>query len=168
MNKTIYVSEDDFPIFEHAQQLFGGNLSGAIAHAIRLFVDTHADPEPPYEEITVVVGPPGRRRRQRFWGRHVADWRHLESQAGVALAFSVYVTRHQRWALYRRHASYALHELPFFAHHSLPLDTPLLPTDAPRLEVYDHLAELKQVIPSELADLLDSRADELPLDDLDI
>ncbi len=38
-NKTIYVADGDGPLFERAQALAGGNLSAAIAQAIRQLVD---------------------------------------------------------------------------------------------------------------------------------
>jgi hypothetical protein len=38
-NKTIYVSEGDLPVFQRAQELEGGNLSAAIAGALRRYVD---------------------------------------------------------------------------------------------------------------------------------
>ena len=38
-NKTIYVSDGDLPMFQRAQDLAGGNLSSAIASALRRYVD---------------------------------------------------------------------------------------------------------------------------------
>jgi len=38
-NRTIYVADADVPIFEKAQKLAGDNLSAAIAHALRSFVE---------------------------------------------------------------------------------------------------------------------------------
>ena len=36
--RTIYVADADVPIFDKAQQLAGGNLSGAITEALRNFI----------------------------------------------------------------------------------------------------------------------------------
>ena len=38
-NKTIYVSDGDLPLYQRAQELAGGNLSAAIAAALRRYVD---------------------------------------------------------------------------------------------------------------------------------
>ena len=38
-NKTIYVSDGDLKVFQRAQELAGGNLSAAIANALRRYVD---------------------------------------------------------------------------------------------------------------------------------
>src|SRR5690348_14808983 len=36
-NKTIYVADSDLPLYEQAQAMAGGNLSAAIAQALRRF-----------------------------------------------------------------------------------------------------------------------------------
>lgn len=162
MNKTIYVSEDDLPLFEEAQKLFGGNLSAVIAHALRLFVESRTG-EGDFADVTLVVGGPEDRRSERFAGRHIADWRHLDSH-GTALVFSVYRTRRRRWALYRRRA-------PLTAAEQALYGEPAPGTwiqDAPRLDVFDHLDDLKQVIPQELQVLVDTDPQELPLIERDI
>jgi hypothetical protein len=38
-NKTIYVSEDDLPLFERAQLVSGTNLSSVIVRALRRFLE---------------------------------------------------------------------------------------------------------------------------------
>ena len=38
-NKTIYVSDGDLPLYQRAQELAGGNLSAAIAAALRRYVE---------------------------------------------------------------------------------------------------------------------------------
>ena len=38
-NKTIYVSEDDLPLFERAQELSGANLSSAIIKALKRYIE---------------------------------------------------------------------------------------------------------------------------------
>ena len=59
-NKTIYVSEGDLPIFQRAQELAGGNLSSAIARALRRYVDLEEGLREGFDEIIVRVGPQGR------------------------------------------------------------------------------------------------------------
>ena len=38
-NRTIYVSDDDQPLYQRAQELAGGNLSGAISTALKRYVE---------------------------------------------------------------------------------------------------------------------------------
>ena len=66
-NKTIYVSDGDLPIYQRAQELAGGNLSAAIATALRRYVDVEEGRLEGFDEITVRVGP-GRGRKVRFTG----------------------------------------------------------------------------------------------------
>lgn len=167
MNKTIYVSDDDLPMFDEAQRLFGGNLSAVIAHALRQFVDSKASVDQTVEAITVVVGKAQQRRRERFLGRHVADWRHPESQGKTAMAFSVYRTKRGRWALYRRQVPLTPAERALYG--TTAWDTAVAPhDDAPRLDVFDIADDMKAVIPPELASLVEADPLDLPLSELDI
>ncbi len=161
MNKTIYVSEDDLPLFEEAQKLFRGNLSAVIAHALRLFVESRTR-EGDFKNVTLVVGGPEDRRSERFAGRHIADWRHLDSQ-GTALVFSVYRTRRHRWALYRRRTPLTPAEQALYGQQPGTWIQ-----DSPRLDVFDNLDDLKKVIPQELQVLVETDPQELPLIERDI
>lgn len=99
-NKTIYVSDEDEPLFRRAQALAGGNLSAAIARAVRRFVETEEHRMAGFEEFTVRVGSPGGRRDKRFRGRPVAHWSHEDSQ-GCTEAYTVYRTQGGRYAVHR-------------------------------------------------------------------
>ena len=55
-NKTIYVSDDDLPLYQRAQELAGGSLSAALARALRRFVEMEEGRLEGYDEITVRVG----------------------------------------------------------------------------------------------------------------
>src|SRR3954452_23360879 len=72
-NKTVYVSEDDMPIYRRAQELAGDNLSAAISTALRRFVEIEEGREQGYDEIVVRVGP-GLGRRQRFSKVLLGEW----------------------------------------------------------------------------------------------
>ncbi len=100
-NKTIYVSDDDLPLFARAQELAGGNLSLAIARALRQFVETEEAAKAGYHEITVRVGSGGNTQRKRFTGRQLAQWRH-QSQGGRVEVFTVYQTAKGRFAVHTR------------------------------------------------------------------
>lgn len=97
-NKTIYVSDDDLPLFQRAQELSGGNLSGAIVTALRQFIDIEEGKHAGYEEVVLPVGPDGV-RKQRFLGRQVADWSRFAEPA-----------RHERYRIYQgRSGKFVLH-----------------------------------------------------------
>ena len=70
-NKTIYVSDDDLPLYKRAQEL-AGNLSSAISIALRKYVELEEGRLEGYDEITVRVGP-GAGRKQRFSGVLLAE-----------------------------------------------------------------------------------------------
>jgi EXLDI family protein len=72
-NKTIYVSDGDLSLYQRAQELAGGNLSSAIAKALRRFVDVEESVLEGFEEITVRVGV-GTGRKVRFTGVLVGEW----------------------------------------------------------------------------------------------
>ncbi len=83
-NRTIYVADADLPIFEKAQKLAGDNLSAAIVHALRIFVEKE-------EAFT-----------KQFRGRPLAT-RRLSIQNGARLlTLTVYQTAKGRFALYTR------------------------------------------------------------------
>jgi EXLDI family protein len=73
-NKTIYVSDGDVPLYERAQQLAGGNLSQAIAKALRRWVDLAEGLGDGYQDVHVRVGL-GNGRKVRFVGALVGQWK---------------------------------------------------------------------------------------------
>ena len=73
-NKTIYVSDGDLPIYQRAQELAGGNLSAAIAAALRRYVDVEEGRREGFDEITVRVGSGKARRKVRFTGVLLGEW----------------------------------------------------------------------------------------------
>ncbi|MFI6171116.1 EXLDI protein [Nocardia sp. NPDC051052] len=66
-NKTIYVADDDLPLFQRAQELVGGNLSGAVTTALRRFIELEEGRQEGYDEVIVRVGHNGV-RQVRFSG----------------------------------------------------------------------------------------------------
>jgi EXLDI family protein len=78
-NRTIYVSEDDQPLFQRAQELAGGNLSAAISSAIRRYVDVEDARTAGFEEVVVKVGV-GSPRKVRFTGILVGEWFSTEGE----------------------------------------------------------------------------------------
>ena len=72
-NKTIYVSDGDLTLYQRAQELAGGNLSAAIAKALKRYVDAEEGLREGFDEIIVRVGV-GSGRKVRFTGILVGEW----------------------------------------------------------------------------------------------
>jgi EXLDI family protein len=72
-NKTIYVSDGDLKLYQRAQELAGGNLSAAIARALRRYVDLEEGLREGYDDVVVRVGI-GSGRKVRFTGLLVGEW----------------------------------------------------------------------------------------------
>ncbi len=99
-NKTIYVSDSDLPLFQRAQELAGGNLSSAIATALRRYVDREEGRTEGYQEITVRVGPTKGGRKQRFMGVLLGEW----ASGDWSQHFRVYGTRTGKFVLHSERA----------------------------------------------------------------
>lgn len=104
-NKTIYVAEDDLPLYDRAQELSGGNLSSAVAHALRRFVEVEDARRAGLQEITVTVGTPGERSLKSFWGRQIARWFEPDREAHRIVILVVYKTRKGQYAVHRRESA---------------------------------------------------------------
>lgn len=89
-NKTIYVSDGDLPLFERAQELAGGNLSAAIATALRRYVEAEEMRE--NGEIVVKVGAHGAYVQKRFQGRLVGKYVTPSADHSRVLTYRVYHT----------------------------------------------------------------------------
>jgi EXLDI family protein len=98
-NKTIYVSDDDLPLYERAQALAGGNLSAAVSRALRQFVDAQEAREGGYQQVTVQVGAGRDRREKRFSGVLLGEWRHPTAERRIE-RFRVYRTPKGKFALH--------------------------------------------------------------------
>jgi EXLDI family protein len=97
-NKTIYVADDDLPIFQRAQELAGGKLSAAISVALRRYVEFEEGRQEGYEEIVVQVGQGGVGRKQRFMGVLLGEWGR--TQGNRVEMFRVYRSRKGRFVLH--------------------------------------------------------------------
>ena len=84
-NKTIYVREEDLPVFEEAERLGGDSLSGIIAEALRRFVDVKRAELFGMQEYTLPVGVLRSQgdddvRTVRFVGRLLAEAEEFTGQ----------------------------------------------------------------------------------------
>lgn len=99
-NKTIYVSDDDLPLFERAQELAGANLSAAIVRALRRFIELEEAKQQGLDEITVIVNSEGAHRRKRFLGQRLVRWLQETSNGKGTEILNVYRTAGKRYALH--------------------------------------------------------------------
>jgi EXLDI family protein len=101
-NKTIYVSDDDLPLFERAQELSGSNLSSAIVRALKRFIELEEARQRGLEEVTVLVGTNGAHKQKRFIGTRLARWLQKRAKGKGTEILNVYHTAGKRFALHTR------------------------------------------------------------------
>lgn len=179
-NKTIYVADDDLPLYEQAQALADGNLSGAISRALKKFVQAETAHREGYEEVVVRVGPPGSQQKKRFFGYRVTEWRHPHGGENGVEVFSVYRTRKGQYAVYRAEMpswmpgpmqrlldDARLSQLATKAWRVGPWEQ-WFATGTARLDVYQDLDDMVEEIPPELIDRLRQHGEEPPMENLDI
>jgi len=169
-NKTVYVSDDDLELYGRAQALAGGNLSQAIAIALRRYVAMEEGRQQGYDEVILRVGP-GRGRKVRFAGLLLAEW----GDSGWTTRYRVYRTRGGKYVLHtERQAEWSVRDADGKPAGWLAQLTGLggaswsaTYADA-TLEVVDSLEALRERIPARIYETLAASADQPPLEDLDI
>ncbi|MFC9893428.1 EXLDI protein [Nocardia sp. NPDC127579] len=171
-NKTIYVSDDDLPLFQRAQELVGGNLSGAVTTALRRFIELEEGRQEGFEEVVLKVGHNGV-RQVRFSGALLGELRDLNDK------------RAEHYRVYRsRKGKYVMHaQLSDWAEQATELSTNWVKdlTNWRRmlgvgeqdwgefiLVVVDTFEELKPHLPDKLYRRVADIADRPPIEELDI
>ncbi|WP_431840736.1 EXLDI protein [Gordonia hongkongensis] len=158
-NKTIYVSDEDLKVLERAQQVSGGNLSGAVVEALRAYVRAADYRDAGYDEVVLRDGPDGVRRK-RFFGRLLAEETEYDETTGNATKLTAYEGRtgkiviavhHVDWANYgvthRQKTGNWLKDLT-----GLPSVRSLFTADLPdwgdyRVDIVDSPDQLKPLVP---------------------
>lgn len=174
-NKTIYVSDDDMPLYKRAQELAGGSLSAAIGAALKRYVELHEAVDEGYEEITVRVGV-GVGQKKRFsgvllgeWGRSqggdVEVYRVYRSRSGK---FVVHTTRTQDWTSAQGDDGNWLKDLSWRSLLGIGEQTWGSTSEEKRLEIAENLAELAEKVPPRLFEMVAALAEEPAVEDLDI
>jgi EXLDI family protein len=170
-NKTIYVSDDDLPLFARAQELAGGSLSAAISSALRRWVQAEEGREQGYDDIVVKVGV-GAGRKVRFTGVLLGEWGHTEgSQVEV---HRVYRTRNGKFAVHTQRSPKLLGDSDtdwtrdWRSWLGLGISSWGLTQGERTLEVANSLQELAEKVPAELYEAVAAAADEPAVEDLDI
>jgi EXLDI family protein len=169
-NKTIYVSEGDLPLYQRAQELAGGNLSSAIAAALKRYVDVEEGRREGFEEVTVRVGPRGS-RKQRFVGILLGTWANNE----WSQRFQVYETRSGKFVLHtERSPEWATRDADgnptggWRTWLGMGDFTYTFSAGESTLEVFDSLDQMRDRIPPRLYDIVAAAAGNPKVEDLDI
>lgn len=171
-NKTIYVSDGDIPVYQRAQDLAGGNLSAAIASALRRFVDVEEAKGEGFSEIIVRVGLE-KGRKVRFVGALVGEL--LDSSSGRPQHYRVYRGRTGKYVLHiEREAQYTVVDAegkPVTGWRSWVGVGDLKYGSAPRestIEVVATLDQIRERVPAELFDIVSRSAQQPVVEELDI
>jgi len=173
-NKTIYVSDDDLPLYRRAQEMAGGSLSAAITAALKRFVDVADGQEEGYDEITVKVGRGGG-RKQRFSGILLGEWGHSTSSKVEVFKvyksrtgkFVVHVMRSQDWSDASGSTDYSSGWRSWVGNWSANQTWTSTPAEA-TLTIVDSLPELRDMIPPQLYDVVADSAEQPAVEDLGI
>jgi EXLDI family protein len=170
-NKTIYVSDGDLPIYQRAQELSGGNLSAAIAGALRKYVEVEESRRDGFDEIIVRVGP-GKGRKVRFVGILLGEW--VNTSSSRVDAYRVYRGRSGKLVLHtERSPAFTTVDadgkpagwrgylgIGNISYGSSPGES--------TLEVFESMDELREHIPTQLFDMVASAGRPTAIEDLDI
>jgi EXLDI family protein len=172
-NKTIYVSDDDLPLYKKAQEL-AGNLSSAISMALRKYVELEEGRLEGYDEITVRVGR-GAGRKQRFSGVLLAEGGRSSKQGYEA--FKVYRSRTGKFVLHADRSNlfslgaddeqYLSGWRSWIGNWSSDQSWSMAQGEA-SLDVVDTVEELRELIPEDLYELVEEASNHPAVEDLDI
>jgi len=97
--KTIYVSDQDAPVFEEARTIAGETLSSIIVRSLREFLARQRQKESGLKEISVRTGSRHSEQEQRFYGTKVSDWRGFSDDQEWWMQATVYRTQKENWAV---------------------------------------------------------------------
>lgn len=170
-NKTIYVSDGDLPVYRRAQELAGGNLSAAIAAALRRYVDVEEGRLEGFEEITLRVGP-GKGRKVRFTGVLLGRW--VTSEAGRVEHFRVYRSRTGKFVVHvERTPDWTARDADgkpsgWRSYLGIGVNSWGYTAGKSTLEVVESLEALRGKIPPELYEMVAGMGEQPALEELDI
>jgi EXLDI family protein len=167
-NKTIYVSEQDVPLFEEAKGIAGEALSSVIARALREYVSKHQKKAQGMKDLSVKIGSHNSQREQRFIGEEIGKWSGFSDDKVWLMDAKIYQTQKGNLAILLRHSSKATlltnpHE---WAENAEYLEN----AAKTELIVAENLNKLKERLPRSLYSTIEdlSKRYEVPVEYLDI
>ena len=172
-NKTIYVSDDDAPLYRRAQDLAGGNLSAAISAALRRYVEMEEGRQEGYDEVIVTVGT-GAGRKVRFSGMLLGEWQRTNNTRTEKIR--VYRSRSGKFVVHTERSpewttpdgdKWTTGWRGWIGNWS-PNQTHTYISGEATLKVADTADELRELVPPELYDVVAAMAAQPPVEDLDI
>jgi EXLDI family protein len=159
------------PLYQRAQELAGGNLSAAIANALRRYVEVEDGRRDGFDEITVRVGPKAG-RKVRFTGVLLGTWGNTTS--GRAEIVNVYRSRSGKFVIHKqRTPDWTTRDADgrpggWRAWLGIGDFSWAGSTGESTLDVVDTVEELREKVPPELFDLVAAAAKQPVVEDLDI
>lgn len=179
-NKTIYVSDDDLPLFQRAQELVGGNLSGAIVAALRRYIEIEEGRQAGYEDVVLRVGPDGV-RKQRFSGRLLADWNRYTNGGNIIERYQIYQGRSGKFVVHLQTSDWSeygewqkdksgnwLKDLTGFNSVRSMLGLSAPDWGNYTLEIVESMDELQQLLPKKLYRIIADAVDNPTIEELDV
>ncbi|WP_214407420.1 EXLDI protein [Pseudonocardia lacus] len=174
-NKTIYVSDEDMPLFKRAAELAGGSASAAIVAALRRYVEAEEGRVEGYDEVTVRVGV-GVGRKVRFSGvllgklgrstsTREEEYRVYRTRSGK---FAAHISRSPEWAESGNPGNWVKELTNWRVMLGIDESSWTFAQAEATLEVADTLEELAGKIPAELYAIVAELADEPAVEDLDL
>ncbi|MFJ1459236.1 EXLDI protein [Nocardia sp. N2S4-5] len=171
-NKTVYVSDDDLPLFQRAQELVGGNLSGAIVTALRRFIELEEGRQEGFEEVVLRVGHNGA-RQVRFSGALLGEMSDLNDQHQQHIR--VYRSRKGKFVLHMRTSAWEDYPTETSSNWIKDLTNwrKMLGVGDPEwgeftMDLYDSVTDLKGRIPNKLYQRVQDIVEHPQIEDLDI
>lgn len=174
-NKTIYVADDDLPLFQRAQEIAGGKLSTAITAALRRYVEVEEGRQQGYAEIIVRVGP-GLGRQQRFCGMLLAEMEQSGNERDET--YRVFRTRTEKFVVHHERSEAHVNTGPHAEKYrtgwrawvgdwSANQSWTRVPADS-TLRIADDLDALREIVPGALYELVLDAINQHAIEDLDI
>lgn len=106
-NKTIYVSDEDLPLFDEAKTIAGEALSSVIARALKEYVGRNREKAKGMKEIILKVGSHNSEREQRFTGQEVGKWSGFSDDKVWLMDAKIFRTQKGNWAILLSHSTKA-------------------------------------------------------------
>ena len=107
MNKTIYVRDEDMPVWDRARELAGDKLAPVIIAGLKQFIAENEAKAKGYERIVVSFNDSDDHwipKRKAFVGRWIFPidhpYRETDPEAGQRTSYAVAITPKNAWVVY--------------------------------------------------------------------